>query len=285
MQISPSKSNFGPLSPLGPGLFLQSEGILSDSKGIRSVTSTSANIAQDLELDVAVSDSVFRGFGDDRVNRTVESGIELLLKREDHYHNSWLTRISSLLSRQDIDQFAREVTMDRLQHRTYSLSQGWRRQFAQGFSLELFAGVARCIQGNDSQARTFALGGIHLKKEFPFGDFSALLSHDVQGGGAYTGIYGSQLLKKVQVNGRIRLVRGVVVQFECGISVTHGAFEAQEMLRKAPVLSASASIEYQLASNLKGSVGYVHRTLIGATEAVHGFEGPMATAALSYNIF
>jgi hypothetical protein len=262
----------------------QATDIRSDDRGIRTTDTLSQMISEKTRVEVISVKSVSQEFGDQRVDQTVQRGVEIRFTAKDDRGDRWVTRLSSTNTRQDISQFGDRANPYLFEHRTYSLAHGWQTKLTDGLTLELFAGLAQCQQADRGRSRYRSVGGLRLHTDLGWARLAASLSQDVEGGGSLSSVYGSQLSRRAELHGSIPIVAGLSFRWDCGVSLVRGMFEEEEMVRHAPVVVASASLEFEISSMVRGSVGYTHRKMLGG-RGNHGVTGPMATAALTVQLF
>jgi hypothetical protein len=258
--------------------------IQSDGRGIRTSETLSQVVYENARIYVVSVRSFSQGFGDRKVDQTVQRGVEIRIATKDDFANRWMTRLTSTNTRQDISQFGNVNSPYLFEHRTYSLSHGWQRKLAEGLTLELFAGVVQCQQADDGRSGLRSVGGLRFRSDLGRTRLMASLAQDVEGGGSFSSVYGSQLLRRVELEGTIPITAGVSVRLDCGVSMVSAAFREEEMVHQTPVVVASASLEFQFSTAVRGTVGYAHRKMLGG-DGFHGVTGPMATAALTVQLF
>lgn len=268
-----------------PAPALELNGIRSDDRGISRTDVLSQALSERVKLNVVATKGLSQQFGDPRVGLTLENGLEFEFEAEDDFNNRWTSRFGSSVTRQDISTLGDLREIHLFHHRTYSLAKGWQGTLSEGLTMEFFAGVAQCRQMDDRRSRVLPFGGVRLTRDFGWGLLATGFSQGVDGGGALSGLYGSQLKRRFELHGSIPIVPGLSLNWECEVSFVRGIFEEEDLLRSAPVVVAGASLEYRLSPALKGSLGYAHRKLFSRPDRVHGPAGPMATATLTYQIF
>ncbi|MFH1263843.1 MAG: hypothetical protein V1495_10435 [Pseudomonadota bacterium] len=275
-EISPVRDNEATADPIA---------IRSDSRGFWTAEAESHFLTEGTRLDISATESLTRVFGDSRVNRTLESGLNVNLETRDQRNDVWSARFNSMLTQQDVTHLAFASDGHLFKQRTYSFGGGWRRMLTEGISLEFLAGFAQCHQADQKATRYLPFGGVTLTKEFGWGKVTADVSQVVEGGGSFSGLYGSQTRRQIGLNGAFALVKGLSLTWECGLAFVRGAFEEENLLRKAPMMVASALLEYELSPILRGEFGYTHRKLLGGPDRAHGYSGPMASATVTVRIF
>lgn len=270
---------------LNPDPSLQASEIISDQYGIRTQDESRIHVSEQSTLDVLIEDSIQQKFSHDHFGQTLESKVLLELETQGEQESAWFTQVSSSFIRQDISRFTIERNFSQYPHRIYSLSQGWRKKLVQGLRVELFAGVAQCLDLGEDQAKLFPLGGMRLSHDVNRGSIYLSLGQEIHAQGSLSGVYGSQVYRSLRFAGNMPVIKGLSLHWGCGMAVAQTAFEKEQMLNQAPIISADIRLEYELSSSFKGSLGYGHRALWGAGNSVHGFEGPVATASVSYALF
>lgn len=258
--------------------------IESDDEGIRVTESFGRALSKKAKVSVRSLRSISQGFGSDLVDQTIQRGIEIRFDVKDRAANLWVTRIQSTNTQQDILRFSGLSNPYLFQHKTYQLAHGWQRELREGLAMELFAGVVQCQQADHGASRIQPVGGVRFFANVGRGYLVATLSQGVEGGGSFSSVYGSQLLRQADFAGSFPIVSGLSLQLDCEISLVRGMFEEDDLVRSAPVIVASASLKYQFSSAISGSVGYAHRRILGG-DGFHGTTGPMATAAFTAQLF
>ncbi len=258
-------------------------GVRSDPTGIWLDRNISVQLEERLHLFISRATSSGRKFGNYQMERTDESLFNFGLLAQ-FGRDQLNLEIGSDLTQQDVRQFSGGGVLDRRLHRTYSLQAGWKREWRDGLDLFVRLGVARCMQKMGGESALVPLGGISLIQKLPWMEVGLSLDQDVLGGGASTGIYGSQVFRKISVAGNFPLYPFLTVLFDCSLSQADATFAEVGVLEEAPLLIASTSLEVQLGSSLKGNLGYTHRDFLGSVEEAHGASGHIFSAALTYYI-
>lgn len=210
---------------------------------------------------------------------TIESNTRIDL----HFGKNWFDRIQIGDMREDVGTFGQLQNLDQNAQHMYSGVHGWAMKFNNSFSLESYAGIVQCSVDEGSQ-KYYPIFGAKLNKNLGrFGDVTVHVAQEVQSGGSYTGIYGNQIFKKMMITARIPLLQKLSFLWDAGIGVTKSSFLEKGSLQSASVATMSASVEYDINKNVKGAIGYSHRSLMD--QSGYGIEGHMMSASLSFANF
>jgi hypothetical protein len=197
-----------------------------------------------------------------------------------HFAQQWFSRVQLGNTREDIDDFNQFSKTDSDQQRTYSLSQGWKGTIGD-VQTETFVGVVKCVNGTDE--KYYPVASFKMGKTF---DSNAQLSlqaaQEIQEGGSYTGIYGNQVFRKMMAVGRIPLFKKLSFLWDAGIGVSQTSFEEENHTSiRAGVATMSASLEYEIGTHVKGTLGYSNRKFVDMNTGSTNAEGHMMSASLA----
>lgn len=211
---------------------------------------------------------------------TLESNTRVDLR----FGKNWFNRIQIGQMRQDINTFNQQLNIDQNSQRMYSGVQGWEKIFDRNFKLESYVGIVQCADVDAGSQKYYPIFGAKMTKNFGgYGELQVHAAQEVQGGGSYTGMYGNQIFKKMMVTARIPILKSLSFLWDAGIGVTESSFSEKGFSSSAKVATSSASIEYAINENVKGAIGYSHRSLMD--QSGYGTEGHMMSASLSFARF
>lgn len=258
---------------------------VADEQGVRFVGELNHQLSESAQFHFSASDSAWRDFGAQQVDRAIESSMSFRLSVKDSGGTQWLTQIRSLSAHQDMDEFLpEEEDARRFEHQMYSISEGWQRNLMKGLSMEMFAGLAQCRYLDAGLSKFIPFGGVRLVRSLSWGELSASFGQGAAGG-ASTGIYGSQTERRVDFGTKVDLVEGLSLLVSCGLLKADGMFAQEDLMRGAPMLLTRASLNYTIADGIKGSVGYSRRQLIKSTDLGSRAGGSSLLLALTVEKF
>lgn len=191
------------------------------------------------------------------------------------FAGQWFNRIQLSKTRQDVDTFNQASDYDVDQQRMYSTSQGWRGMIG-NMKAETHLGMVQCA--NSGEEKYYPVYGFKINRTFEETNSTIELNiaQEIQSG-SYTGIYGNQVFKKMSVMTRIPVLKKLFFIWDGGIGVSQSAFDREV----AGVATMSASLEYEIGQNIKGTFGYAHRKLIDMETGSTNAEGHMMSASLA----
>ncbi len=200
------------------------------------------------------------------------------------YADVWYSRIQLGNSRQDVYSFANDLESAHNNQRTYSFTQGWKKDFQHDLIVETYLGLVQSTDQNVNEEKYYPVFGLKLKKDFENNaEITIHAAQEVQAGGSYTGMYGNQVFRKLMVMGRISLIKKLSFLWDAGVGLSQGSFDQKGFSLDAGVATVSASVEYGLGKNVKGLLGYSHRNLMD--QSGFGTEGHMMSASFSFANF
>jgi len=208
---------------------------------------------------------------DTKHRNTLENMTSIDISFANHFFN----RIQLGRTHQDIDTFNENLEMKIAQERMHSSAQGWRGVLGE-LDAETYLGLVQC--SNAGEEKYFPIFGLKIGKKFESNsEIELQIAQEMQGGGSYTGIYGNQMLRKAMVAGKIAIMKKMSFLWDAGIGVSQSTFNEEV----AGVATVSASFEYEIGHNVKGSIGYAHRKLVDMETGSTNAEGHMMSASLA----
>ncbi len=188
-----------------------------------------------------------------------------------HFFN----RIQLGRTHQDVDTFNENSESKIEQERMHSMSQGWRGMLGE-MNAETSLGFVQCT--NSGEEKYFPIFGLKISRTFESkSEIQLHIAQEIQGGGSYTGIYGNQVFRKAMVAGKVAILNKLSFLWDAGIGVSQSTFNSEV----AGVATVSASFEYEIGQNIKGTIGYSHRNLVDMNTGSTNAEGNMMSASLS----
>ncbi|MEZ4704938.1 MAG: hypothetical protein R3A11_07105 [Bdellovibrionota bacterium] len=229
-----------------------------------------------------IAQNAFAGNGFDRV---AQSNVEIKFLARDYQQGLWVTHFSRSMNRLDMTAFNTSLGMDRHSHGTVSLSQSWKRILHNDLFVELSMGGAKCDDKFDRDSRLFLTYGAKVSRSFGDVKLSFNLAQQALGGGAETGVFGTQKIQKAQVSSTWDITKNLSLAVDCMVAKVASAFEEnQNIADKSLIVASSAKIQYSINSNVKAALGYTHRTLLDSNGA-YGVQGSIVGASISYSLF
>ena len=251
---------------------MQHDFIRSNVEGLFEGQKMASKISEQFSFEMIQLKTMNKELDIDHRN-TIESSTRIDVNFLSHL----FSRIQLGNSRQDIDTFNETISFNIDNQSMYSLSQGWKGTLG-GLNSEGYVGVVRCSDSVDAQY--FPVFGMRIGKTFANdSSIQVTAGQEVQGGGSYTGIYGNQIFRKMMVVGRLPLFKKLSFLWDAGIGVSSTSYEQNGS--RTGVATMSASLEYEIGSSVKGTVGYSNRKFVDLDTGLDNAEGHMMSASLS----
>lgn len=253
--------------------------VQSNIEGLFEGQKIQKKISEDLSFEMVQLKTLRKQFGDEHRD-TLESSTRIDL----HFGSNWFNRFQLGRMRQDIGTFNQQDADQNSQQRMYSWVTGWNKVFNNNFKLESYSGFVQCSDQVSGSEKYYPIFGAKLTKNFGrYAQLKVDAAQEVQSGGSYTGIYGNQIVKKLMVMARIPVFKKLSFLWDAGFGVTQSSFAERGFSSSANIATTSASIEYAVTKDIKGGIGYSHRSLMD--QSGYGTEGHMMSASLSFANF
>ena len=221
-------------------------------------TEVSKTLGARTKFRALISDGFTENVEDQYLSTTRQSRAFLYLSHQDKKKNTWTTTLTSLYTRQQINQFSNEIIPDRFGHRISLFSQSWKKEIYQNIFAHASIGIGRCERSGGKGVSFFTTGGARLQYDNKVLDSQIYAVQTSDNDSILTGIYGSDLRKEFGTKSSLKLTPRLKIHTDNRFVIAKSIFDQNLSVDRSPILVLQNSLNYQITDRITGIASYTY---------------------------